>query len=196
MLGVTIEKPTIMHHEEVEFRRDCVAVAIPQGHRVTIPQGARGWVTQALGSMYTLQVPSLGGLFRIDGDDADAIGQAPAKSESDAPGTRDSGAPLGEQAIWEQLRTVYDPEIPINVVDLGLIYDLGIEQLPSGRSRVRVSMTLTAPGCGMGPAIATDAKTRIERLPGVEEAHVQLVWDPPWNPHMISPEGRAKLGMD
>jgi probable FeS assembly SUF system protein SufT len=196
MRSVAVEKPAIMHHEEVEFRRDCEALAIPQGHRVTIPQGARGWVTQALGNMYTLQVPSLGGLFRIAGEDADAIGEAPARSGSDTRGAAGGGEPVSEQAIWEQLRTVYDPEIPINVVDLGLVYDLGIEQLPSGRSRVRVSMTLTAPGCGMGPAIATDARTRIEDLPGVEEAHVHLVWDPPWNPHMISPEGRAKLGMD
>jgi probable FeS assembly SUF system protein SufT len=185
-----------MHHEEVEFRRECQAIAIPQGHRVTIPQGARGWVTQALGNMYTLQVPSLGGLFRIAGEDADAIGEPPAQGPSAGLGAGGSGAPVSEQVIWEQLRNVYDPEIPINVVDLGLIYDLGVEQLPSGKSCVRVSMTLTAPGCGMGPTIATDAKARIERLPGVEEAHVRLVWDPPWTPHMISPEGRAKLGMD
>jgi probable FeS assembly SUF system protein SufT len=145
--------------------------------------------------MYTLQVPTLGGLFRITGEDADAIGEPPA-GLSAGPGAGGGGEPVSEQAIWEQLRSVYDPEIPINVVDLGLIHDLGVEQLPSGKSRVIVSMTLTAPGCGMGPTIATDAKTRIECLPGVEEAHVHLVWDPPWNPHMISPEGRAKLGMD
>jgi probable FeS assembly SUF system protein SufT len=193
---MTVEGTPIMHHEEVEFRRECEAIAIPQGHQVTIPKGARGWVTQALGNMYTLQVPSLGGLFRIAGEDADAIGEAAAQGPSAGPGARGSNELVSEQAIWEQLRSVYDPEIPINVVDLGLIYDLGVEQLPNGRNRVRVSMTLTAPGCGMGPAIAADAKTRIERLPGVEEAQVRLVWDPPWNPHMISPEGRAKLGMD
>jgi probable FeS assembly SUF system protein SufT len=184
-----------MHHEEVEFRRDCEAIAIPQGHRATIPKGARGWVTQALGDTYTLQVPSLGGLFGIAGADADAIGKAPWRGPSPDLAAQGSAGPVDEQTIWEQLRNVYDPEIPINVVDLGLVYDLNVERLPSGRSRVQLQMTLTARGCGMGPAIAADAKARIERLPGVEETSVRLVWDPPWNPQMISPEGRAKLGM-
>jgi probable FeS assembly SUF system protein SufT len=185
-----------MHHEEVEFRRDCDAIAIPQGNRATIPKGARGWVTQALGNTYTLQVPSLGGLFGIAGEDADAIGKAPGPAASADPALQGSGGPVNEQAIWEQLRNVYDPEIPINIVDLGLVYDLSVEQLPSGRSRVQVQMTLTARGCGMGPAIAAEAKARIEHLPGVEEVSVRLVWDPPWNPQMISPEGRARLGME
>jgi probable FeS assembly SUF system protein SufT len=185
-----------MHHEELEFRRDCEAIAIPQGHRVTIPKGARAWVTQALGDTYTLQVPSLGGLFGIAGEDADAIGMAPRAGFSADLLAAGMEARVDEKAIWEQLRNVYDPEIPINVVDLGLVYDLNIEPLPSGRSRVQVQMTLTARGCGMGPAIAADAKARIERLPGVEETSVRLVWDPPWNPQMISPQGRAKLGME
>lgn len=184
------------HREEIEFSRDCNAIAIPQGHRVTIPKGARGWVTQALGDSYTLQVPSLGGLFRIAGEDADAIGETARLETAPASSARSTHQTLTEEAIWEELRKVYDPEIPINVVDLGLIYDLGIESLPTGVKRVHVKMTLTAAGCGMGPAIAAEAKSRIERLPEVESAEVCLVWDPPWNPHMISPEGRAKLGMD
>jgi metal-sulfur cluster biosynthetic enzyme len=98
--------------------------------------------------------------------------------------------------VWEVLKHVYDPEIPVNIVDLGLVYDLRIEPMSSGSSRVEVRMTLTAPGCGMGQTIAMDARQRIESLPGVAEADVQVVWDPPWNPHMISPEGRAKLGME
>jgi len=185
-----------MRHEEVEFRRDCEAIATPQGHRETIPKGTRGWVTQALGNTYTLQVPSLGGLFRIAGEDADAIGRQPRSPTVAEPPRQQEPESITEEAIWAELHNVYDPEIPIDVVDLGLIYDLSIERPPGGGNHVRVKMTLTAPGCGMGPAIASDAKERIERLAGVEAAEVELVWDPPWNPHMISPEGRAKLGMD
>jgi metal-sulfur cluster biosynthetic enzyme len=101
-----------------------------------------------------------------------------------------------EERVWEVLKDVYDPEIPVNIVDLGLVYDMRIDSLPGGSSRVEVKMTLTAPGCGMGHAISMDAKYRIESLPGVAEADVQVVWEPVWNPHMISPEGRAKLGME
>jgi metal-sulfur cluster biosynthetic enzyme len=102
---------------------------------------------------------------------------------------------VDEAAVWAQLRNVYDPEIPVNIVDLGLVYDLALTPLASGGSRVEVKMTLTAQGCGMGPSIAMDAQTRIETLAGVAEADVAVVWDPPWNPNMISPEGKAKLGM-
>ncbi|MGH9420381.1 MAG: iron-sulfur cluster assembly protein, partial [Thermoanaerobaculia bacterium] len=141
---------------------------------------------------YTLQIPSLGGLFRIAGLDADALGleSAPALAAG-----ADDG-PVSEDRIWAVLKEVYDPEIPVNIVDLGLVYDLRILPQPSGDSRVEVKMTLTAQGCGMGGPISMDAKQRIESLPGIDEADVQVVWDPPWNPHMISPEGRAKLGME
>ena len=182
-----------MHREEVAVRRDCEAIAIPQGDRVTVPAGTQGWVTQALGNSYTVQIPSLGGLFRIAGKDADAIGKPSSQS---TPPELPEGQPVDEEAVWEQLRNVFDPEIPLNVVDLGLIYDLSIERLSGDTSRVQIKMTLTAPSCGMGPAIATDARARIENLPNVEAAEVEIVWDPPWGPHMISPQGRAKLGMD
>jgi len=182
-----------MAYEEIQIRRDCEAVQIPQGNRVTIPSGTPATVTQSLGGSYTLQVPSLGGLFRVAGRDADALGiqagTAPAGDESEA-------GPVSDDTIWAVLRHVFDPEIPVNIVDLGLVYDMRIEPLPDGLSRVEVKMTLTAPGCGMGQTIAMDAKDRIESLPGIAEADVQVVWAPPWNPHMISPEGRAKLGME
>jgi len=182
-----------MAYEEIQIRRDCEAVQIPQGNRVTIPSGTPATVTQSLGGSYTLQVPSLGGLFRVAGRDADALGiqagTAPAGDEGEA-------GPVSDDTIWAVLRHVFDPEIPVNIVDLGLVYDMRIEPLPDGLSRVEVKMTLTAPGCGMGQTIAMDAKDRIESLPGIAEADVQVVWDPPWNPHMISPEGRAKLGME
>ncbi len=182
-----------MAYEQIETLRDCEGVQIPQGVAVNIPAGTIAVITQSLGGSYTLQIPSMGGLFRVAGRDADALGrqlEAPAAAAPAADG------PVSEDAIWTQLRNVYDPEIPVNIVDLGLVYDLRILPLADGRNRVEVKMTLTAQGCGMGGPISTDARHRIESLPGVDEADVQVVWDPPWNPHMISPEGRAKLGME
>ena len=178
-----------MAHEQVEFTRECDAIQIPQGMTVTIPKGTVGIITQSLGDTYTLQVPSFGGLFRVADRDADAIGKQ-AKGGGAATAAA-SGEAVTEDMIWEQLKQVYDPEIPVNVVDLGLIYDMRVEG-----KRVKVQMILTVQGCGMGPSIAMDARHRIESLPGVDEADVEVVWDPPWSPHMISAEGRAKLGMD
>jgi probable FeS assembly SUF system protein SufT len=182
-----------MSYEEVELSRDCEAVQIPQGTPVTIPQGTPAVITQALGDTYTVQLPTMGGLFRIADKDADAIGKK-SKGSPAAAAAAESGT-VTEEMVWEELKQVYDPEIPINVVDLGLIYDLRLEPLPSGESKVLVQMTLTAQGCGMGPSIARDAQRRIEVLPGVAEADVQVVWDPPWTPEMISPEGKKKMGI-
>ncbi|MGH7785922.1 MAG: putative Fe-S cluster assembly protein SufT [Candidatus Binatia bacterium] len=182
-----------MSYEEIVIKRNCDAVQIPQGNTVTIPAGATAVITQSLGGSYTLQVPSLGGLFRVAGRDADALGIEPTGASAAA---APADGPVSEALIYQQLRDVYDPEIPVNIVDLGLVYDMRVDPLPSGLSRVEVKMTLTAQGCGMGGAISMDAKSRIESLPGVAEADVQVVWEPPWNPHMISPEGRAKLGME
>jgi len=182
-----------MAYDEIEIRRDCQAVQIPQGTAVTIPAGTSAIVTQSVGGSYTVQVPSLGGLFRVAGRDADALGLEAGRADDVA--EADSG-PVSDDTVWAVLKHVYDPEIPVNIVDLGLVYDLRIEPLPGGQSRVEVRMTLTAPGCGMGQTIAMDARHRIENLPGVAAADVQVVWDPPSNPHMISPEGRAKLGME
>jgi probable FeS assembly SUF system protein SufT len=182
-----------MSYEEIQVRRDCQAVQIPQGTTVTIPAGTAAIVTQSLGGSYTVQVPSLGGLFRVAGHDADALGLVATDAGTAA--AAETG-PVTDDTVWGVLKHVYDPEIPVNIVDLGLVYDMRIDPLPGGESRVEVKMTLTAPGCGMGQTIAMDAKHRIESLPGVAEADVQVVWDPPWNPHMISAEGRAKLGME
>jgi probable FeS assembly SUF system protein SufT len=175
-------------YEEVEFTRDCQAVRIPYGDTVVIAAGTGAVVTQSLGDTYTLQIPTMGGLYRIAAADADAIGKEPLQA-------RAADGPLTDEMVWDELKNVYDPEIPVNIVDLGLVYDMRIEPQASGRSRVFVAMTLTAQGCGMGPSIAMDARRRLESLPGVDEADVQVVWDPPWNPQMISPEGREKLGM-
>jgi len=180
-----------MTGEQVEFQRDCQAVAIPAGQAVTLPAGTVAFITQSLGGSYTLQVPSFGGLFRVDGRDADAIGKPPTGIDTSAPADGDT-----EANVWAALKTCFDPEIPVNIVDLGLIYDMQIRAGEGEGSRVDIKMTLTAPGCGMGTYIAADARDKILALPGVEDADVQVVWDPPWSPHMISPEGREKLGMD
>ncbi len=183
-----------MAYEEVEISRDCDAVQIPQGIRVTIPGGTPAVITQALGDSYTIQVPTFGGLYRLSGKDADAIGKPlPQTAGDDA--LRNPNAPVDEELVWAQLRNVYDPEIPVNVVELGLVYDLKIEPLASGGSRVAVQMTLTAPGCGMGEVIAYDAKSRIQTVPGVTEADVQIVFDPPWNQQMMSEAAKLELGM-
>jgi probable FeS assembly SUF system protein SufT len=132
----------------------------------------------------------MGGLFRVDGLDADALGQILHAPDD----TTSSDRPLQER-VWDQLKSCYDPEIPVNIVDLGLIY--GMELLPTDDGlKACVQMTLTAPGCGMGPAIAADAKRKIEALSEISEATVDVVWDPPWGPERISPAGRKHLGMD
>lgn len=183
-----------MSYEEIAFQRDCEVVQIPQGTTVIIPKGTPGVITQALGDTYTLQLPTLGGLYRVSDADADAIGKEPSTTAEASPEAGDGA--LSEEQVWAALKNVYDPEIPVNIVDLGLVYDMQLQPLPSGESKVEVKMTLTAPGCGMGPAIAMDAQHRIEGLSGVEEADVQVVWDPPWGPEMISAEGKQRLGIE
>jgi len=183
-----------MSYENIVVSRECEAIQIPHGNTVTIPEGTLAIITQALGGTYTLQIPSMGGLFRVADRDADAIGKESQGAAASAAGAAPAGA-VSEEAVWNELRNVYDPEIPVNIVDLGLVYDLRIEPLLEGGSSVQVAMTLTAQGCGMGPSIAMDAQRRLEVLPGIGKAHVRVVWDPPWNPNMISPEGRARLGM-
>ena len=182
-----------MPYEEIELSRDVEVVMIPQGVTTTLKAGTPAVITQSLGDSYTLQVPTFGGLYRLSGANADAIGKAAARSDGQ-PGA-DLDAPVTEELIYTQLRNVYDPEIPVNIVELGLIYDLKLEPLPTGGSRVEVKMTLTAPGCGMGEVIAHDAKSRIESVPGVAEADVQVVFDPPWNQQMMSEAAKLELGM-
>lgn len=173
----------------VELKRDCPAVQIPAGTATTLPAGTPVEITQTLGGSYTVHAP--GGLFRIAAPDADALGlERPEESAAGAAGAAD------EQAVWEALRTCFDPEIPVNIVDLGLVYDMHLTKLPGGNAHVDVKMTLTAPGCGMGPSIAGDAQVKLLNLPGVEDAHVEIVWDPPWHHSMITEQGRKVLGLD
>ena len=183
-------------HENTEFTtaRDVEAIQIPSGNKTTIPAGTPGVVTQTLGGSYT--IATYQGLARVAEKDLEALGlEKPSSPNGEQPSAAENNGPVDEKAVWDQLRQCYDPEIPVNIVDLGLVYDCSLVQKEDGGTKVEVKMTLTAPGCGMGPAIAHDAQSKILSIDGVEEADVQLVWDPPWNQNMISEAGRMKLGM-
>lgn len=170
--------------------QDCTATAIPAGHSVTLAAGTEVFVAQTLGGNVTVRTDA--GLFRIAREHVAAIGgYEPVAAEAKA-----AHAEFSEQAVWDALKTCFDPEIPVNIVDLGLIYDLAIERTEAGLHRVAVKMTLTAPGCGMGPVIAEDARQKIAALPSVEAAQVHIVWDPQWVPQMISETGRKILGLE
>jgi len=182
-------------HSEIELKRQVEAIQIPSGDTVVLPLGLKVIITQSLGGTYTVATDH--GLARISAKDADALGldEVAKVKKSAAYGGAPLSGPELESAVWEQLKNVYDPEIPVNIVDLGLVYDMTPEPNDDGGVTVAVKMTLTAPGCGMGPTIAADAQSRIMTIPGVDEARVDLVWDPPWNQEMISLEGKMKLGM-
>jgi len=176
--------------EPVRFERDCAAVLVPQGDHVTLPAGSAGYITQALGGSFTVFVE--GNLFRIAGADADAIGKEPSEP-LELP--EDAGDDAVEQLVWKQLRTCFDPEIPINVVDLGLVYAAVVSHRDDGQRLVEVRMTLTAPGCGMGDILVDDVRTKLEMIPTVAEADVELVFDPPWNRTMMSEAARLETGL-
>ncbi|MEP6938673.1 MAG: putative Fe-S cluster assembly protein SufT [Rudaea sp.] len=176
--------------EPIVFERDCAAVMVPQGESVTLPAGQNGYITQALGGSFTVFVD--GNLFRIDGKDADAIGKEMPEPLTLPDGAGDEAV---EKLVWQQLRTCYDPEIPVNIVDLGLVYGCEIENSGDGLRKVSVSMTLTAPGCGMGDILIEDVRTKIEAVPTVSEADVELTFDPPWNQAMMSDVAKLETGM-
>jgi probable FeS assembly SUF system protein SufT len=178
-------------NDEIILKRNCEAVLIPAGTKVTLQAGEPVVITQALGGSYTVVIN--GNMARIEARDADAIGQAPAPASD--PSDPSDGAKVNEEQVLAQLRTCYDPEIPVNIVDLGLVYDLQILPLPAGGNRVEVKMTLTAPGCGMGPVLQQDVEAKVSGIPGVKEAAVFLVWDPPWSREMLSEAAKLQLGM-
>ena len=181
-------------HENTQttLTRDCEAIRIPSGDTFTIPAGTQVMITQALGGSFTIATEA--GLARITDANADALGLEPSE-KAGAPAAEHGDVKVDEKAVWDQLRTCYDPEIPVNIVDLGLVYDCLIDQPEGAPAKVSVKMTLTAPGCGMGPTIAAEAKQKVMSVPGVRDAEVDLVWDPPWNQGMISEVGRMKLGL-
>lgn len=175
--------------------RDCPAVQIPSGITIIVPKDTEILVTQHLGGNLTVTYP--GGLARISEQEIDALGLKPEDIAPKTGGTNGNtaqGSELTDKQVWDKLRNVYDPEIPVNLVDLGLVYSVDIDRKPEGAS-VSVKMTLTAPGCGMGPTIAEDARRQIMSLPGVVDADVQIVWDPPWNQSMMTEAGKMKLGL-
>lgn len=177
--------------KERTLSRDVTATQIPSGDKAPLPAGTKVMIHQTLGGSFTVQTDF--GLFRIDAKDGDALGEQVVDATVKA-ATLADGAP-DPAAVWDQLRMVFDPEIPVNIVDLGLVYSMDVEKKDDGAFKVNVAMTLTAPGCGMGPAIAEDAKSKILLVPGVGDADVRITWDPPWNQSMISEEGKMKLGL-
>jgi probable FeS assembly SUF system protein SufT len=192
LVGTQLSLETMHENTEFSLSRDCEAIEIPSGRKFTLAKGTQGVITQTLGGSYTIATPY--GLSRIYEKDLDAIGLEKPKTGAKEKTAQTNGE-ASEEDVWNQLRQCYDPEIPVNIVDLGLVYDCRLMKNDDGSTRVEVKMTLTAPGCGMGPAIAHDAQSKILSIDGVDEADVQLVWDPPWNQSMISEAGRMKLGM-
>ena len=178
-------------NEPVVIYREVKAVVVPAGQEVTLKPGQAGYITQALGGSFTVYID--GNLYRLAGADADAIGKEVLRIPE---------LPLNAterdvlDAVWAQLRTCFDPEIPINIVELGLVYDCAVHPKADGTRLVDIKMTLTAPGCGMGPVIADEARRKIAQLSGVADADVQVVWEPAWSPDRISEEGKKKLGMN
>jgi probable FeS assembly SUF system protein SufT len=180
-----------MAHTTHTLAGDVPATLIPAGDAATLPAGTEVFIVQALGGNVTVRTDR--GLYRIAREHAAAIaGYTPPAAEDGAV----AAGEFSEQAVWAALKTCFDPEIPVNIVDLGLIYDLAVEPTESGGRAVEVKMTLTAPGCGMGPVIAEDARQKIAALPTVERARVHIVWDPQWTPQMISDAGRKALGLE
>jgi probable FeS assembly SUF system protein SufT len=178
--------------DQVTLTREVEVTLIPQGTPMTLPEGETVTITHRLGGNFTVMTHN--GMFRITGANADALGEEVAQAAPDA-ATEAHEGPLGQAPLWEALKSVFDPEIPVNIVDLGLVYSLEIHEREEGGNKITMDMTLTAPGCGMGPAIAEDAKMRLETVAGVNEAEVEIVWDPPWNQDMITEEGKMVLGL-
>lgn len=180
-----------MSNQHYTLVRECRVTAIPSGAVLNLPAGQEVFVMQTLGGNITVRTDE--GLFRIAQADAGALGGYQPMAH---PAAVHTDGEFSEQAVWDALKTCFDPEIPVNIVDLGLVYDMAIEATPAGGHTIEVKMTLTAPGCGMGTVIAEDARQKIAALPTVESAMVHIVWDPQWTPQMISAEGRKILGLE
>jgi len=177
--------------ESTKLNRDCEVIAIPSGSRQVLPQGTTVRIVQARGGSYTVAT-EIHAMFRIAAQDADALGlEAPA-----AAGDPASQGPLSEQLVWDTLKSIFDPEIPVNVVDLGLIYSCAIAPSDRGGKKVSVRMAMTSPGCGMSNVLKADVEATLLRLPEVRETQVEVVFDPPWNPHRMSEAARFQLGFD
>ena len=177
-------------NEPVALSRDVEAVMVPAGTPITLKAGLAGFITQALGGSFTIYIE--GNLYRIAGEQADAIGKEPVRAPELPPGATEEDV---RELAWAQMRRCYDPEIPVNIVDLGLVYDCSVTVAGDGTRRLNVSMTLTAPGCGMGEVLVQDVREKLEMIPTVSGAEVQLVFDPPWSQSMMSEAARLQTGM-
>ena len=182
----------MISNEPITLTRDVEGTVIPAGTKVTMQKGGQAFITQSLGGTYTVIVN--GNMFRIEAKDADALGlEVAAKAVST--GTPSTAEEIEKEA-WNQMRTCYDPEIPVNIVDLGLVYDCRLEPLGvPDRYKMGVKITLTAPGCGMGPALSQDVQTKLLAIEGIDEAHVEVVFDPQWNQGMMSEAAKLQLGL-
>lgn len=181
-----------MSNDPVTLTRDVDAAVVPVGTKVTLMKGEQAYITQSLGGSYTVVVN--GNMFRIADKDADALGMEvtkPVTTTLSGPVTQE----VLEKQVWESLKTCYDPEIPVNVVDLGLIYDCHLTPIGNNSFKADVKMTLTAPGCGMGPVLAQDVQNKLISLEPIDEANVELVWDPPWNQGMMTEAAKLQLGL-
>ena len=181
-------------NERVILRRDCEANQIPDGNVVALPTGSEVRIMQSLGGTYTVMT-SNGYLVRIAGADADALGKETAVESLAGASTTPAGPAGIEQLVWDQLRTCFDPEIPVNIVDLGLVYHCQATPVSAGGNRVEVKFTLTAPGCGMGGVLKADMERKIRQLPGVTDVDVDIVFEPPWNQDMMSEAAKLELGL-
>lgn len=179
-------------NEPITLSRDCEAIVIPDGYQVKLPKGSQVNIMQALGGDYTVSTTE-GYMVRISGKDADALGkEASASPEVGVPSTLE--APV-EKLVWDQLKTCFDPEIPVNIVDLGLVYVCRIAPLPEGGNKAEVKFTLTAPGCGMGDVLKADIRSKILSVPGIKDVDVEVVVEPPWDPSKMSEAAKLQLGM-
>lgn len=180
----------MQNREARTVSRDVEVTAIPYGDRIPLKSGTTVYVTQSLGGAYTL-FTDMGYLVRLDGPDADAIGEEPVRALSE----EEQAGKSTRDLCWDQLKTCYDPEIPVNIVDLGLVYSCELGRTDDGRRKVMVQMTLTAPGCGMGDILVEDVRSKLELIPTIAEADVELTFDPPWNRLMMSEVAKLETGM-
>lgn len=178
--------------ELITIQRDCEAIQIPSGEKMTLPAGTQVRITQSLGGAYTVTT-NIGYMVRIAGKDADALGLSPEAEPAQAPPA--GGEQDTEKLVWEQLKTCFDPEIPVNIVDLGLVYECQVTPLSTGGNKAAVKFTLTAPGCGMGDILRRDIEAKLLGITGVEEAEVEVVLDPPWDVSRMSEEAKLQLGL-
>ena len=181
-------------NERTILRRDCEAFQIPNGNVVTLPAGSEVQITQSLGGTHTVMT-SNGSLVRIAEADADALGKETTGESLARASTVPTGPAGVEQLVWDQLRTCFDPEIPVNIVDLGLVYHCQATPVPEGGDKVEIRFTLTAPGCGMGGVLKADMERKIRQLPGVTDVDVEVVFEPPWNQEMMSEAAKLELGL-